>query len=101
MRLSAVVAAAGLAKKAPFHFVDYDVSAAWAVSDGSEPPASISAHCQFISQADLQAWLACGSQPPQAHDQQELGIYLPDIYASDFYFWNNRTIISAPWLICE
>ena len=87
MRLSAVVAEAGLAKKAPFHFVNYDVSASWAVTDGSESPAEYSpAHCQFISQADLQSWLACGSQPPQAHDQQELGIYLPDIYASDFYF---------------
>ena len=87
MRLSAVVAEAGLAKKAPFHFVNYDVSASWAVTDGSESPAEYSpAHCQFISQADLQSWLACGSQPPQAHDQQELGI-APGISTSLLIFF--------------
>ena len=85
LRLSEIVAVSGLAKKAPFHFIDYSLP----VEGETEQTGSakyVPAHCQFISQADLQTWLACGAQPPQSLDQHELGIYLPDVYASDFYF---------------
>ena len=73
MRLAEVLAVSGLAKKAPFHLLPA----------GSEYQG---AHCRFISQAELQIWLNERKQPEFPPDEQERGIYLPDVYASDFYF---------------
>ena len=73
MRLAEVLAVSGLAKKAPFHLLPA----------GSEYQG---AHCRFISQAELQIWLNERKQPEFPPDEQERGIYLPDVYASYFYF---------------
>jgi hypothetical protein len=77
LKLRELVKISGLDKKAPFHFMD--CSAEYQ-----------SAHCCFITQHELENWLAGNLQPEDEFDEQELGIFLPDLYASDFYMQEER-----------
>lgn len=77
MKLRDIVAISGLARKAPWHFVD--------VSGEYQ-----SACCRFISQAELEAWLAGSRAEDSQYPAAELGIYLPDVYASELYYLEER-----------
>lgn len=79
MLIRDVLAASGLAKKAPFHLVDCG-------RDYTSP------YCCFISQAELELWLGERREPAAGDNlgAEELGVYLPDVYASDFYFQEER-----------
>lgn len=79
MLISEVLAVSGLAKRAPFHMLDC----------GRE---YTSPYCCFISQAELELWLGERREPPAGAElgAAELGIYLPEIHASEFYFQEER-----------
>ena len=77
MKLHDTVAISGLSAKAPWHFMD--------VSGGYQ-----SAYCQFISQAELEDWLAGSRRAADQYSAVELGIYLPDVYASELYYQEER-----------
>lgn len=76
MRMSEVLAASGLGKKAPFHLMDCS-------REYTSP------YCCFISRGELELWLGERREPDNdpngAQGAAELGIYLPEVYASDFY----------------
>lgn len=77
MKLRDIVAISGLAGKAPWHFVD---------ASGEYQPAC----CRFISQAELEDWLAGSRAADAQYPPAELGIYLPDVYASELYYLEER-----------
>lgn len=77
MKLRDIVGISGLAAKAPWYFVD--------VSGEYQP-----ACCRFISQAELEDWLAGRRAGDSGYPAAELGVYLPDVYASELYYLEER-----------
>ena len=69
MKLRTVAELSGLMGKAPFHWMD--CSGGYA-----------SAHCRFLSGRDAAAELG----EMAAVDDDRVGIFLPDVYASEFFF---------------
>ncbi len=78
LKLQELVEISGLHKKAPFHFMD--------TAGGYQP-----ACCAFISQQELEDWLAGTRTQNSVYDAAELGIRLPDIYASEFFFYEQES----------
>lgn len=74
MRLSEIVAVSGLAGRAPFNLSD--------CSGGY-----LSAHCRFLSGREAAENLGDMAAP----EDDRVGIFLPDVYASEFFYQEERT----------